>query len=121
MTYGDRLKSLRTARNLSQQEVADRLSINRSTYARYELSKTQPDFETLEQLAAFYDVTTDYIIKGNTNDNSSLAKDKKEMMEFFNNPRLNVFFKEMADSPEEQLEELQEFWEIIKKRGLHKK
>ncbi|WP_156153985.1 helix-turn-helix domain-containing protein [Domibacillus tundrae] len=32
MTYGDRLKSLRTARNLSQQEAADRLSINRSTY-----------------------------------------------------------------------------------------
>lgn len=120
MTYGDRLKSLRTARNLSQQEVADRLSINRSTYARYELSKTQPDFETLEKLAVFYDVTTDYIIKGQANDNSSLAMDEKEMMEFFNNPELNLFFKEMKEAPEDQLEELRQIWEVIKKRGLNK-
>lgn len=31
------------------------------------------------------------------------------------------FFMEMADSPEEQVEELRDLWEFIKKRGLNKK
>ena len=119
MTYGDRLKSLRTSRDLSQQEVADRLSINRSTYARYELSKTQPDFETLEKIAAFYDVTTDYIIKGNVDNGISSAEDEKEMLEFFKNPELNLFFKQMKEAPEDQLEEMRQIWEVIKKRGLN--
>lgn len=62
MEYGDVLKKLRNSKNLSQQELADRLKINRSTYARYETSTTQPDYETLKKLAQFHDVTVDYIL-----------------------------------------------------------
>src|SRR5690606_2303448 len=39
-------------------------NINRSTYARYELNKTQPDYETLQKLAEFYNVSIDYILTG---------------------------------------------------------
>jgi len=66
MNYGDRLKNLRENKKLSQQQLADKLKINRSTYARYELNQTQPDIETLKMIADFYEVTTDYIV-GRTN------------------------------------------------------
>ena len=62
MTYGDRLKKLREKTGLSQKEMTSRLNINRSTYARYELSQTQPDYDTLKLLANYFDVTIDYII-----------------------------------------------------------
>lgn len=62
MKYGDRLKRLRESMGLSQKELTDRLSLNRSTYARYETSSTQPDFDTLNKLADFFGVTTDYIL-----------------------------------------------------------
>ena len=64
MKYGDRLKRLRESKKLSQQQLADKLNINRSTYARYELNKTQPDYETLQKLAEFYNVSIDYILTG---------------------------------------------------------
>lgn len=60
--YGDNLRYLREAIGLSQKELTDRLKINRSTYARYETSATQPDFETLGKLADFYGVSVDYIL-----------------------------------------------------------
>jgi transcriptional regulator with XRE-family HTH domain len=64
MRYGDRLKKMRESKKLSQQQLAEKLNINRSTYARYELNQTQPDYETLQRLADFYDVSTDYILTG---------------------------------------------------------
>lgn len=64
MKYGNRLKRLRENKKLSQQQLADKLNINRSTYARYELNKTQPDYETLQKLAEFYNVSIDYILTG---------------------------------------------------------
>lgn len=116
MEYGERLKKLRNEKGISQQEFADRLKINRSTYARYELGKTQPDFETLQKIADYYSVTIDFIL-GRSDNTNTQTNDEKEMKEFFSNPELNLFFKEMKESPEEQLEELREIWEVIKKRN----
>ncbi|MED4866146.1 helix-turn-helix domain-containing protein [Heyndrickxia faecalis] len=78
MGYGDRLKKLRDKRNLSQQQLADALNINRSTYARYELGQTQPDFDTLKKIASFYDVSIDYLIKG---ENPSAKSNLPELTE----------------------------------------
>ena len=62
LSFGKRLKSLRIKNDLSQQEIADRLNLNRSTYARYELDQTQPDFDTLQKIADFYDVSIDFLL-----------------------------------------------------------
>lgn len=77
MEYGDVLKNLRNRKGLSQQELADRLKINRSTYARYETSSTQPDYETLKKLAQFHDVTVDYIL-GVSNEKQPQLTEKDE-------------------------------------------
>lgn len=77
MEYGDVLKNLRNRKGLSQRELADRLKINRSTYARYETSSTQPDYETLKKLAQFHDVTVDYIL-GMSNEKQPQLTEKDE-------------------------------------------
>ncbi|AJO22854.1 transcriptional repressor of PBSX gene [Heyndrickxia coagulans] len=63
---------------MSQQQLADALNINRSTYARYELGQTQPDFETLEKIASFFDVSIDYLIKGEDTTNNSVKSNLPE-------------------------------------------
>nr|DAL87881.1 MAG TPA: repressor protein [Caudoviricetes sp.] len=95
LNYGQRLKSLRESKDLSQQELADRLKINRSTYARYELGQTQPDFDTLQKLADYFDVSTDYIL-GRTNDPSTKDDSEKGEMYFFD--KENVTPDEMRDA-----------------------
>lgn len=47
---------------MSQQEFADIVNINRSTYAGYEAEGREPDFATLVLIAKFYQVTTDYLL-----------------------------------------------------------
>lgn len=120
MTLGERLRSLREKAGLTQKELASHLNVPNQNISNYERGFRQPDYETLQKLADYYDVSTDYLL-GRMDISKKENSDDKEMIEFFKNPELNLFFKEMADSPEEQIEELRDLWEFVKKRGLNKK
>ncbi|MCI8632790.1 MAG: helix-turn-helix transcriptional regulator [Lachnospiraceae bacterium] len=63
-TLGGRLAKLRHDRKLTQQQVADELHIARTTYASYEQDMRNPDCSMLKALAAFFNVTIDYLVTG---------------------------------------------------------
>ncbi len=54
--FSENLKLLREAKDLTQQQLADKLSISRSTIGMYENGSREPDFETLEIIADFFNV-----------------------------------------------------------------
>lgn len=56
------LKELRTSHNLTQDGLAKKLKISRSTVGMYEKGAREPDFETLELIADFFNVDTDYLL-----------------------------------------------------------
>ena len=56
------LKSLRTSQGLTQDELSRNLRISRSTIGMYESGAREPDFETLEAIADFFNVDMDYLI-----------------------------------------------------------
>ena len=60
--FGLILKSLRNSRSLTQTELANKLGISYSTISMYERSQRQPDFETLEAIADFFNVDMDYLL-----------------------------------------------------------
>ena len=60
------LKSLRSSHGLTQEELSKNLKISRSTIGMYESGARQPDFETLELIADYFNVDTDYLL-GRTN------------------------------------------------------
>ncbi len=65
MDIGKKLKDLRLAEGLTQQQLADTLGISRVNYTRYETDVSRPDYETLLKLADFYDVSLDDIFDRN--------------------------------------------------------
>lgn len=56
---GAKLKELRKSEGLTQQQIADKLGINRVNYTRYETDAVRPDYETLIQLADLYHISLD--------------------------------------------------------------
>ncbi len=60
--FEKRLKKLRTEKNLTQKELGEKINLNGSTISFYERGKRIPDYKTLNQLADFFNVSTDYLI-----------------------------------------------------------
>jgi transcriptional regulator with XRE-family HTH domain len=59
--FSERLKELRKSKGLSQEELAERLNIKRSALGNYEQGLREPDNDTLESIADFFNVDIDYI------------------------------------------------------------
>ena len=58
----EQLKILRLSHKLTQQEIANILGVDRTTYVKYETGKSEPTFETLVRLADYFGVSTDYLL-----------------------------------------------------------
>ncbi len=60
--FSDMLKYLRKRAGLTQEELARRTGLKRGRIAMYEVGKREPDFETLEILADFFNVNMSTLI-----------------------------------------------------------
>lgn len=58
----DNLKKLREAKGLTKKQTALELGISERAYITYEYGEREPKLETLQKLADFYGVTTDYLL-----------------------------------------------------------
>ena len=70
----EHLIQIRKSKKLRQQDVADRIGVQRSTYGKYETGDSEPDLKTLKKLAEFFGTTVEYLI-GNTDDPSPNKKE----------------------------------------------
>lgn len=70
-TFGTRLRRARKSKRLTQNDVADHLGIDFTTVSKYENDKSQPDNETLRELAVLYEVSIDWLLTGKMMDGVS--------------------------------------------------
>jgi len=63
MFIGDNLKMLRKRAGKSQEDIANELGFNRSTYSGYENGVAQPNIENLIIFSQFYSLTIDQLLK----------------------------------------------------------
>lgn len=109
------LKSLRTSMGLTQADLAKALKISRSTIGMYEKGAREPDFETLETIADFFNVDIDYlmgrtnkttkVIDPNSEDSSYYLDDetRKIAQEIYENPDLRILFDASKNATPEDL------------------
>lgn len=62
INMSERLKNLRTKRNWTQKQVANRIGLAISAVSAYELGTRYPSYDILLKLARLYNVSTDYLI-----------------------------------------------------------
>ncbi|WP_392454856.1 helix-turn-helix transcriptional regulator [Chryseomicrobium aureum] len=67
----EKLKEIRLSRNLSVQEVADRLGISASHYYKIEAGIRSPNFKLAGEFAKFFDSKVDELFFENELDDSS--------------------------------------------------
>ncbi len=61
---GKNIKNFRTAKQMTQDELAQQLNVTRQAVSNWENGKTQPDIETLHKIAEILDVTIEELIYG---------------------------------------------------------
>lgn len=59
-SIGAKLKILRKGRKLTQEQLAEKLGVNRATISNYEIGRRLPNLNDLKRFAEFYGVGLDY-------------------------------------------------------------
>ena len=72
----NRLKSLRTEKNLTQKQLGKKINVNDSTVAKYENEKASISDSTLVLLTEIFEVSSDYILGISDERNIYTKKDK---------------------------------------------
>lgn len=93
MTTGDRILDLRKKNAFSQQHVADIVKCSKAQLSRYESKDVQPPADLIKRLAELFNVSTDFIIKGDTD---VIAKQSIHNTELLNQ------FKKISSLPEKE-------------------
>lgn len=107
---GDNLKQLRLKKEMTQQQLAELLKINRVTYTQYELNKREPDNATLLEFANFFGVTTDYLL-GRTKEPNEVKQIQTIAAHRVDDPS--------SELPEEARKSLEDFKKFLyEKHGL---
>ena len=63
MTFGEKLQALRKQSGMSQEQLAERITISRQAISRWELNESVPDIDNIVQLSQIFGVSTDYLLK----------------------------------------------------------
>lgn len=86
--FAERLKQLRKEKKgLTQEMVAKQIGIAKTTYSAYEQGKRQPDYDTLNRLAKYFNVSVDYLLGNTFSKNGSVPnwatdKDRRDLRKF---------------------------------------
>ena len=78
MDFSEKLLTLRKAKDLTQEQLAEKLDVSRQSVSKWESGQAIPELDKIVALSAVFDVTTDYLLKSSEIDDLSV---KTEMLE----------------------------------------
>jgi transcriptional regulator with XRE-family HTH domain len=111
-SFAIRLKQLRDAKTLTQNDLAEATGIPRSTIASWEAGQRNPELGSAQKLADYFGVTLDYLL-GRSDDASPHPRPTKDPGLTIAAHRRGDFYEELPDEAKRQIDEYVEF--IIQK------
>jgi transcriptional regulator with XRE-family HTH domain len=82
MTFGEKLKKLRTENKLTQDELAEKLYVTRTAISKWETDKGYPNIESLKAIACFFSITVDELLS--SDEILTIAEeDQKQTQKYF--------------------------------------
>lgn len=75
MKFSDNLRLLRTKHRLSQKEIGDIVGVTSQAVSKWENGIAEPDNDSLLKLSNYFNVSTDYLLGKNNEENQSIKYD----------------------------------------------
>ena len=102
--FGERLRALRKQAHLTQQQVADRLSLHRTTYTKYETGVVAPDREAMVCLSRLFGVSVDYLVGCDT-EPTIVSEGTGDVLELsLQEQKLVQMFRQLSYADQQELE-----------------
>ena len=83
MKFGEILQELLDEANMTQKELATALNLGATSLGNYIRGIRQPDFDTLKSIAAYYNVSTDYLL--DFHGDGSIDHNESELLRLYRN------------------------------------
>ena len=77
MNLGERLFELRKAKNLTQDEVAEKLNVTRQTVSKWETNQSTPDFDKIVPISELFEIGVEELLTGKLKEEKQLEKEEK--------------------------------------------
>ena len=106
----NRIKELRLAKNITQEELGKVLNVQKAAISKYENGRVEPSIEVLKLASKFFDVSTDYLLGRSDSPIVSCASPSKEKT-----IRVPILGRVAAGTPIGAVEEVIGWEEISKK------
>ena len=118
---GDRIRALRESKAYQQTDFAKKIDVTNVTLSRYETGERKPDYNTLQKIADYFEVSIDYLL-GRTNIAKPIVKvmiSNEEIMfsieelELFNElKKYPILLNDLSSNPTEKVKELIKLYKI---------
>lgn len=76
MNIGEKLYELRKEKNLSQEEVADKLNVTRQTISKWETNQSTPDFDKIVPICELFEISTEELLTGKKTEEVTSIKEQ---------------------------------------------
>ncbi len=77
MTFGEKIKKLRTENGLTQEQLADKLYVTRTAVSKWETGRGLPAIDTLKEMAELFGVSLDSLISDEDVQSKKLADEQR--------------------------------------------
>lgn len=116
---GERIKQLREERGMTQQMLADKIGMSKSTIAKYENNQLHPSLDVIVKIAEHFDASLDYITgrsKIRSKDPHWYSKLPPELQRFAEEQKLEYLeISLMAEEKGWTKEAIEEVMEVVEK------
>lgn len=112
------LKIIRKIKNLTQEDVANKLNIARTTYQSYENGFNEMNYDVLKKISKLFDVSIDYLLENecpNKLDLTALTEEQQESIQLIqqlsqeNCKLLNAYANGLMEAQKKQDELIKKF------------
>lgn len=108
MGFGERLRSLRIENKLTQEELGNKLNLTKANISKYETGRLEPNIETINNLANFFNVSIDYLL-ANTNVRNPYRTENDMPTKAYHN-------LDQSGLSDEDIKKVEEYIELLKQK-----
>lgn len=76
MNLGEKLFELRKAKNLTQDEVAEKLNVTRQTVSKWETNQSTPDFDKIVPISELFEIGVEELLTGKVKEENDQTKEE---------------------------------------------